>query len=131
VATSPAAWTYLAMHGSYGLVWLLKDMVFPAIPTGRAAPPGGLPLHLTGLALYWGIGGVLISACRTELSVAAGGVVLALRHAVRDGAIIMSAPTSEIRAAEGESAVDHENGLFAWVRHPNYLGEMMIYAASA
>ena len=23
------AWTYLALHGSYGLIWLLKDAVMP------------------------------------------------------------------------------------------------------
>ncbi|MGH8456404.1 MAG: hypothetical protein ACRETE_05425, partial [Stenotrophobium sp.] len=27
--TSTAAWIYLAMHGSYGLVWILKDTAFP------------------------------------------------------------------------------------------------------
>ena len=28
-ATSTAAWIYLALHGSYGLVWYLKDKTFP------------------------------------------------------------------------------------------------------
>jgi hypothetical protein len=27
--TSSAAWIYLAMHGSYGLVWIIKDLAFP------------------------------------------------------------------------------------------------------
>ena len=27
--TSTAAWIYLAMHGSYGLVWIIKDLAFP------------------------------------------------------------------------------------------------------
>jgi hypothetical protein len=27
--TSTAAWVYLAMHGSYGLVWIIKDLAFP------------------------------------------------------------------------------------------------------
>ena len=26
---SPTVWVYLALHGSYGLVWFLKDMAFP------------------------------------------------------------------------------------------------------
>lgn len=38
-ATSTAAWTYLALHGSYGLVWLLKDWC-SRIPTGSTAAPG-------------------------------------------------------------------------------------------
>ena len=28
-ATSTAAWIYLALHGTYGLVWYLKDKTFP------------------------------------------------------------------------------------------------------
>ena len=27
--TSTAAWIDLAMHGSYGLVWIIKDLAFP------------------------------------------------------------------------------------------------------
>src|SRR5687767_13317172 len=27
--TTTAAWIYLALHGSYGLTWLLKDLAFP------------------------------------------------------------------------------------------------------
>jgi hypothetical protein len=27
--TSAAAWIYLAMHSTYGLVWVTKDVVFP------------------------------------------------------------------------------------------------------
>jgi hypothetical protein len=27
--TSAAAWIYLAMHGTYGLVWIIKDLPFP------------------------------------------------------------------------------------------------------
>ena len=27
--TSAAAWIYLAMHGTYGVVWVIKDLTFP------------------------------------------------------------------------------------------------------
>jgi len=30
-ATSTAAWTYLALHGSYGLVWLAKFVIFDRV----------------------------------------------------------------------------------------------------
>ena len=26
---STSAWVYLALHGSYGVLWLLKDRIFP------------------------------------------------------------------------------------------------------
>ena len=34
--TSAAAWIYLAMHGSYGLVWIIKDLAFPDASPARA-----------------------------------------------------------------------------------------------
>ncbi len=36
--TSTAAWIYLAMHGSYGLVWIIKDLAFPDPAWQRRSP---------------------------------------------------------------------------------------------
>ena len=36
--TSTAAWIYLAMHGSYGLVWMVKDLAFPDPAWQRRVP---------------------------------------------------------------------------------------------
>ena len=39
--TSTAAWIYLAMHGSYGLVWIIKDLAFPDPAWQRRITIGG------------------------------------------------------------------------------------------
>ena len=53
---SLGAWLYLSLHGTYGIVWILKDMIFPdksfqaKVTIPAAVVTGGL------LLLYWVIG---------------------------------------------------------------------------
>ena len=60
--TSTAAWIYLALHGGYGLIWLLKDMTFPD-PSWqeRVTIGGGINAFLFVLGPYWLFGWLLIS----------------------------------------------------------------------
>ena len=39
--TATATWIYLALHGTYGLVWFLKDMAFPDPVWQRRITIGG------------------------------------------------------------------------------------------
>src|SRR5678809_384307 len=51
---SVTAWTYAGLHGSYGLVWLLKDRVFPDPNWERKVAIGGaVNMWLLALGLYW------------------------------------------------------------------------------
>ncbi|MDG3007565.1 hypothetical protein [Paludisphaera mucosa] len=60
--TSAAAWIYLAMHGGYGLVWLIKDLAFPdAAWQRRITIGGGVNAFLGVLGWYWAFGWLLIS----------------------------------------------------------------------
>ena len=129
-ATSAAAWIYLAMHGSYGLVWLLKDMVFPD-PNWQGRSTIASCIYLAaGLALYWAIGWVLISGTSSPDYPLPDGAWFALCIALYVlGAILMFGADTQkfvqLRAKRGLIT----NGLFTYVRHPNYLGEMMIYGS--
>ena len=60
--TSTAAWIYLAMHGSYGLVWIVKDLAFPD-PSWqhRITIGGGINVFFGVLGWYWVFGWLLIS----------------------------------------------------------------------
>ena len=51
--TSTAAWIYVAMHGAYGVVWILKDLAFPD-PSWqqRVTIAGGINAFLTVLGPY-------------------------------------------------------------------------------
>jgi hypothetical protein len=72
---SAAAWVYLALHGSYGLVWLLKDHSFPDPNWQRDITLGGSFMAFAAvLGWYWVFGWLLISGvssptptrCRTR-----------------------------------------------------------------
>ncbi|NGY05396.1 hypothetical protein [Solimonas terrae] len=60
-ATSTAAWIYLALHGSYGLVWLTKDLAFPDPGWQKRVTWGAALCGMFGLAMYWSFGWLLIS----------------------------------------------------------------------
>ena len=51
---NPTAWAYLATHGTYGLLWVLKSQIFPDKNWEARCGIGYGMLILTGLALYWG-----------------------------------------------------------------------------
>ena len=60
-ATSMAAWIYLALHGGYGINWLIKDLLFPdAKWQHRSTILAGI-FGAAGLALYWLAGWLIIS----------------------------------------------------------------------
>jgi len=129
-ATSQAAWIYLAMNGSYGLIWLLKDLTFPDASWQRRCTFGGATYAASGLASYLAIGWVLISGVSDPQYPLATPAWFALCITIFTfGVVIMFGADVQkfvqLRARRGLIS----NGLFTYIRHPNYLGEMMIYAS--
>lgn len=125
---TPTAWTYLALHGSYGLVWMLKEYIFPdAIWQRRITFIGAFNAWLFLLGLYW-IAPVLIVTQRIEQppAVLAAAIVLyAVGMALWVGADAQKYFVLRVRPG---LIVD---GFFARSRNPGYLGDMMIYASFA
>jgi protein-S-isoprenylcysteine O-methyltransferase Ste14 len=130
---STAAWVYLGLHGSYGLCWLLKHLTFPDPNWEKRVTFGGaVNMWLLALGLYWVAPFLLISdvlgAARPEPSngLLGGAIVL---YAV--GVVIMMAADAQkyftLKVRRGLIT----DGLFSTIRHPNYLGEMMLYASFA
>jgi hypothetical protein len=63
---SAAAWVYLAMQGSYGLAWFIKDLAFPDPAwQARITIGGGINAFLVVLGWYWVFGWLLISGAST------------------------------------------------------------------
>lgn len=127
-ATSTAAWIYLGLHGSYGLMWLLKDMVFPD-PSwqGRCTIASAL-FGALGLAGYWAIGWALISGFsepQYPLPVSLW-FTLCISLVVSGTGIMMAADAQKFFTLKLQRGLI-TSGMFRYVRHPNYLGEMMIY----
>ena len=50
---NPTAWVYLALHGTYGLLWVLKSWIFGDKQWEKATDAGYVFVILGGLTLYW------------------------------------------------------------------------------
>lgn len=118
------AWLYLALHGTYGMIWLIKGAIFPDRRWEQRVPaPYAIGLGLT-LTLYWAAPWLLIA-----YDVRATPWLMALCVAVYTLGIFIHY-TSDMQK---HMALAHRpgqlvsGGLWALVRNPNYLGELLIY----
>jgi protein-S-isoprenylcysteine O-methyltransferase Ste14 len=121
------AWTYLAMHGGYGLLWLLKSRSFPDRRFERRC---GLAYGLyiwAGLTLYWITPWLIVSQDLRPppwihgLAVASFGIGVFLHFA--------SDMQKHVTLERGPTLIT--TGLWARTRNPNYLGELLIYGSFA
>ena len=121
---NPTAWLYLALHGTYGLLWILKSRAFP---DRSWEAPCSLPYGLliwTGLSLYWVTPWWIVNFdVRVSPAYAAGCVALYALGVFLHFAADMQKHTS-LALRPG---VLIQEGLWARVRNPNYLGELFIY----
>jgi protein-S-isoprenylcysteine O-methyltransferase Ste14 len=131
-ATSTAAWLYLAMHGTYGLTWLLKDLLFPDPNWQRPATIASCIVGALGLGLYWLGGWLLISGTVTpEYPLPQNAWFCVCLSLCILGCVIMIASDVQKFVTLQLRRGLITTGMFRWVRHPNYLGEMMVYGSLA
>ncbi len=130
---SMAAYLYLALHGGYGFVWLLKDLSFPDANWQKKVTIGaGLMAFFGVLFWYWVIAWLLIKQPQTPdypfsdawwFSMCVFMCLL--------GCVIMIAADAQKHYILKYKAGLINDGLYKYIRHPNYLGEMMIYGSFA
>ena len=122
---NPTAWLYLALHGSYGVLWVLKSKIFPDRQWEEPATLAYGLVIWAGLSLYW-VGGWIVMAYAVHaplwwlalcVSIYAFGIFF---HFAAD----MQKHTA-LQLRPGHLITD---GLFACSRNPNYFGELLIYA---
>jgi protein-S-isoprenylcysteine O-methyltransferase Ste14 len=130
---STSAWVYLAMQGSYGLAWFIKDMAFPdAAWQARLTIGGGINAFLGVLGWYWVFGWLLISGASTSDYPLPDGAWFALCVSLcLLGTVIMIAADAQKYFTLRERRALITDGMHRYVRHPNYLGEMTIYTSFA
>lgn len=131
--TTTAAWIYLALHGSYGLVWIIKDLAFPDPAWQvRITIGGGILSFALVLGWYWVFGWLLIASGETPAYPLPENVWYALCITLCIlGCVIMIAADAQKFFTLRERRGLITDGMFRYVRHPNYLGEMMIYGSFA
>jgi steroid 5-alpha reductase family enzyme len=120
-------WIYLALHGTYGIMWLLKDRIYPDKQWEQEISiVGGIQLFV-GLVLYWVAPFILISNASEApypliaiaISVNLLGVFL---HYTSDAQKYYTLKYQPGLITEG---------FFARCRNTNYLGEILIYLGFA
>jgi len=121
---NPTAWVYLALHGTYGLLWVLKSRIFPDASWER---PTSLWFGLVSwgaLCLYWVAPWLL-----TWRGVQAPLWYLALCVSLYAFGLFMHFASDmhkyiALRLQPGTLITD---GLWSRLRNPNYFGELLIY----
>jgi protein-S-isoprenylcysteine O-methyltransferase Ste14 len=125
---SSTATTYTALHGSYGLCWFMKHLVFPDPRWESKMTVGSaISVFATVLGPYWIIAynAIMGDAERTNIELCAAAVVYAVGLALMFGADAQK--YFVLRERKGLIT----DGFFARTRNPNYLGEVMIYGSFA
>lgn len=124
---STGAWVYLALHGSYGFLWLLKDRIFPDRQWEENVSVGYGLFAFAALALYWIAPFILISQ-HVEPTPIVIGVALALNMF---GVMLhYSSDAQKYYTLKYKPGLITE-GFFARCRNTNYMGELMIYCGFA
>jgi protein-S-isoprenylcysteine O-methyltransferase Ste14 len=129
---SPPAWLYLGLHGSYCVCWLVKHAAFRDPNWEIRVTFGGATSTFLLLALYWVAPFLLISELfYTEPRVLSNWLMSICIALVVIGTTLMIASDCQKRFTLAFRSGLITDGLFSKVRHPNYLGEMMVYSGFA
>ncbi len=125
---TPTAWVYFGLHGSYGLIWLLKEAIFPDPAWQKKVTVfGALNAWLFVLGPYWIAPWLIVTQRIEQPSPVLGAAIMLYALGV---ALMVGADAQKyfvLRARRGLI----RDGFFACTRNPNYLGEMMLYASFA
>jgi protein-S-isoprenylcysteine O-methyltransferase Ste14 len=120
-------WLYLALHGTYGLLWLLKDRMFPDRQWEQTV---GWPVALSGflaLGLYWLAPYLLISSGAVPPPpLAAAATALCLT-----GVFLHYGADAQKHFTLQQRPGLIDEGFFARCRNPNYLGEIGFWLSLA
>jgi protein-S-isoprenylcysteine O-methyltransferase Ste14 len=126
---SIGAWIYLVLHGSYGMCWFLKDLIFPdsTFQTKVTLPSAVVLIIVLGLYLlpgYQMATGIADNNPSLErICVAFFSYLFGLFLMI--GADLQKYYTLKYR----KGLIDF--GFFKMTRNPNYLGEVLIYNSFA
>lgn len=119
------AWVYLALHGTYGVLWVLKSRIFPDKNWEQEASLWwGIFIAWAGLTLYW-----LPAFLLTWRGVQAPGWLLGLAISMNIFGVFLHFTTDmqkyvHLKLQPGTLIT---GGMLTRVRNLNYFGELLIY----
>lgn len=129
---SIVAWAYLALHGTYGFCWLLKHFAFRDAKWEIRITWTGAAFTFVLLGTYWIAPFLLVSQIFNPEHIVPMNWLIALSISLHTlGIVIMIGSDCQKHYALKHQRSLITDGMFRLVRHPNYLGEMMVYASYA
>ena len=121
---SVTAWLYVAMHGGYGILWVLKSAIFPDNRWEKPVPAWfGIIGAWGGLSLYW-IGGWMVMAYDRPVPAWYLGLAVFL-YALGVFFHFGSDMQKHVNLKLKPGLIT--DGFFRHTRNPNYFGEFLIY----
>jgi protein-S-isoprenylcysteine O-methyltransferase Ste14 len=124
---SLGAWVYLALHGTYGILWLLKDRIYPDKKWEEEISLGLGIITFCLICLYWVAPYILISSgSEPPIPLVAAAISLNIFGIF----LHYSSDAQKYYTLKYQPGLITE-GFFARCRNTNYLGEIFIYLAFA
>ncbi len=120
-------WVYLALHGTYGLLWLLKDRIYPDKQWEQEVSLGNGIVLFGIVGLYWIAPFILISS---RSSPALPLVSAAIATTILGIFLHYASDAQKYYTLKYQPGLITE-GFFARCRNTNYLGEILIYLGLA
>ena len=122
-----APWIYLALHGCYGLMWLIKDSLYPDRQWSEEIGIGMGIITFLFLGLYWVAPWLLISS---NIRLSAPLISIAIATNLFGVFLHYGSDAQKYFTLKYQQGLITE-GFFARSRNPNYLGEILIYLGFA
>lgn len=124
---SLGSWVYLSLHATYGLMWLLKDRIYPDKQWEQEISIGTGIVSFGLIGLYWVAPFILISSGSVPpLPLVAAAISLNIL-----GVFLHYASDAQKYYTLKYRPGLITEGFFARCRNTNYLGEIFIYTAFA
>ena len=120
-------WLYLGLHGTYGILWLMKDQIFPDKQWEKEVSIGYALFAFCALLLYWLAPWILI----TSGAVPSGPVIAGSVFLVVTGTMVHFASDAQKYFVLKIKSGLITDGFFSRSRNTNYLGELLIYSGFA
>jgi protein-S-isoprenylcysteine O-methyltransferase Ste14 len=124
---STGSWVYLALHGGYGYLWLLKDRIYPDKRWEEDTSLGTGIIAFLALGLYWVAPWLLISS---DVEPAAPLLAIAIFANLLGIFLHYTSDAQKYYTLQYHPGLITE-GFFARSRNTNYLGELLIYGSFA
>ena len=123
-------WIYLGLHGTYGVLWVLKSMIFPDKSWEKKASIAYGLLILFGLSLYWISPWIIVSGYFNQGTMVEAPIWIFAIAIFLFGLGVFLHFTSDMQKHVSLNINPGsliKDGLFSKSRNMNYFGELLIY----